>query len=475
MVTTYLYHQHLINKKNITMETQEIIQTIKDLFAGVDELNWGKVENTLSEKVWIDYSSMTGGSPSLQTAREIMDTWAGFLPGFDKTDHRLSDFDISVDGNTAVAHFAGIADHFLNNDVWTPEGTYDAELQKKNNRWRFTKLKFNFVKQEGNANLPALAGEVVKAQKSIRAEKVKFQSEGLTLSGNLFFPPNYDSKKRYPAVVVSGSWTTVKEQMAGLYAKRLAQAGFITLAFDFRNFGESEGQPKFYESPALKKTDIQNAVTFLSNRPDVDPERIGAFGVCAGAMYTLMAASEDKRIRSVVTAASWLHDPEAVKLFYGGAEGVENRINAGLASKKKFSDTGEVDYVPTISDTDASAAMFGPYDYYLNPKRGAIPQWSADKFAVMSWIDWLTTNPMGSAEKLTAPTLMIHSDGAVLPEYTKNYFSRIATADKKLHWMKTDLPSPFHQFNYYDQEPEVREVVREATKWLNVKFSFINN
>ena len=308
-----------------------------------------------------------------------------------------------------------------------------------------------------------------KMSNQITKQNVQFLSEGLTLKGNLFLPENYDSNKKYPAIVVSGSWTTVKEQMAGLYAERLAKQGFITLAFDFRNFGESEGQPRFFESPSMKKTDIVNSVSYLNTLSIVDKDKIGVLGVCAGSMYTLMAASEDKRIKAVVTVASWLHDAEAVKLFYGGEEGVQSKIKAAQDAKKKFAETGIVDYIPTISETNANAAMYGPYDYYLNPKRGALPQWSADKFAVMSWEDWLTTNPMPSAKKLTSPTLMIHSDGAVLPQYTKNYFNEIATNDKKLHWMKTELQSPYHQFNYYDQEPEVSEAVLEASKWFRVK------
>ena len=171
----------------------------------------------------------------------------------------------------------------------------------------------------------------------------------------------------------------------------------------------------------------------------------------------------------MVTAASWLHDAEAVKLFYGGEEGVREKIDAARSAKEKYAATGEVEYIPSISTTDASAAMYGPYDYYLNQERGAIPEWSSDKFAVMSWETWLTTNPMPSAEKLMIPTLMIHSDGAVLPQYTKNYFENIASNDKKLHWMKTDLETPFHQFNYYDQNTEVSESVREASKWFTEK------
>jgi len=87
----------------------------------------------------------------------------------------------------------------------------------------------------------------------------------------------------------------------------------------------------------------------------------------------------------------------------------------------------------------------------------------------MSWEDWLTTDPMPTASKLTSPTLMIHSDGAVLPQYTKNYFEKIATADKKLHWMETELESPYHQFNFYDQDTEVTEAINEATNWFATK------
>lgn len=307
------------------------------------------------------------------------------------------------------------------------------------------------------------------SQNQEHMKKVNFNSEGANLVGNLYYPSNYEEGKSYPAIVVSGSWTTVKEQMAGLYAEKLSEQGFITLAFDFRNFGESEGEPRFYESPEMKKVDVKNAVTYLTTLGEVDVTRIGAFGVCAGAMYTLMAASEDARIKSVVTAASWLHDEEAVKLFYGGEAGVREKIDAAKKAKIQFAENGTVEYIPAISTTDTTAAMYGPYDYYLNPERGAIEQWSADKFAVMSWEDWLTTNPMPSAKNLTCPTLMIHSDGTVLPQYTKNFFNDIKAEDKKLHWMETELESPFHQFNYYDQDAEVNESVKEATEWFGMK------
>ncbi|OJJ23986.1 alpha/beta hydrolase [marine bacterium AO1-C] len=300
-------------------------------------------------------------------------------------------------------------------------------------------------------------------------EQVTFKSEGLNLKGNLYYPKGYEAGKAYPALVVSGSWTTVKEQMAGLYAQKLAEQGFITLAFDFRNFGESEGEPRYYESPNMKTVDVKNAVSFLETLPEVSKAQIGAFGVCAGAMYTVMAAADDDRIKAVATVAAWLHDAEAVKLFYGGEEGVQAKITAAKAAKEKYAQSGVIDYIPSISTTDKSAAMFGPYDYYLNPKRGAIPQWSADKFAVMTWEDWLTADPMPSASKIKVPTLMVHSDGAVLPNYAKKFYEKLGTSDKKLHWMKTELESPYHQFKYYDQDAEVNESVKEVSSWFQAK------
>ncbi|MEM7029519.1 MAG: alpha/beta hydrolase [Chloroflexota bacterium] len=300
-------------------------------------------------------------------------------------------------------------------------------------------------------------------------KKVTFKSEGIALVGNLYYPTNFSEDKQYPAIVVSGSWTTVKEQMAGLYAAKLAQAGFVTLAFDFRNFGESEGEPRFYESPKLKTVDIQNAVSYLTSLPEVESNQIGAFGVCAGAGYTLVAATQDTRIKSVVTTASWLHDGEAVKLFYGGEAGVEAKIQAARAAKRIYAANGVVEYIPAISTTDESAAMYGPYDYYLNPERGAILEWSADKFAVMTWEDWLTFDPTTMAKDVKVPTLMIHSDGAVLPDYTKQYFEKLGTEDKALHWVETDLESPFHQFSFYDQPEEVDLSVDKAQAWFSQK------
>jgi fermentation-respiration switch protein FrsA (DUF1100 family) len=284
-------------------------------------------------------------------------------------------------------------------------------------------------------------------------KQIKFSSDDLVLTGNLFTPAGFDTGRTCPAILVGGSWTTVKEQMSGLYAKELAKQGFVTLAIDPRYFGESEGQPRFWENPAAKIADFHNAVTYLQTVPGVDPDRIFLTAICASAGYMANVAALDSRIKGWATVAAWLHDGEAVKMVYGGEEGVRSKIAQAKAAKQVFADTGQVEYVPAISRTDERAAMVGDFDYYLNPDRGAVPNWTADRFAVMSWEDWLTFDPMAVATKIQVPTIMIHSDGAVLADYTKRFFSKIPQQEKVLHWTVGT------QFDFYDQPLQVSEAV----------------
>ena len=165
--------------------------------------------------------------------------------------------------------------------------------------------------------------------------------------------------------------------MAGTYAQRLAEKGYATLAFDFRFYGESEGEPRQYESPEHKIKDIQNAVTYLSSLPLIYTGRIGGLGVCASSGYMAHAAGRDARIRSLTLVAPWLHNAELVEDLYGGEEGVAERTEIGLAARRKYEETGRGRLRPGGERRRTrTPAMVGPFDYYLNPERGVIPEWS---------------------------------------------------------------------------------------------------
>lgn len=284
-------------------------------------------------------------------------------------------------------------------------------------------------------------------------QKIQFYSEGVRLAGHLYFPDHFSPSQHYPAIIVGGSWTTVKEQMSGLYAERLSRHGFITLAFDPRYFGESEGEPRFWENPEAKIADYNNAVSFLQTVKGVDREKIFLAAVCASAGYMAALAAKNEQVKGLATIAGWLHDAESVRLIYGGEEGVREKLDNAALARKSFEERGEVKYIPAISTSDASAAMFGDYDYYLNPLRGGIPQWSADKFAVISWQGWLTFDPMSYAVSIRQPVLMVHGDGAVLAENARRFFDNIPHSQKVLYWTNGS------QFDFYDNPLQVNEAV----------------
>ena len=95
------------------METQKIISTVSAIFNGTDERNWSKVENSFAEQVVLDYTSMVGGEPSKMSPREITTAWQTILPGFDASQHNLSDFKVTIDGDKAIVTNEGHALHYI--------------------------------------------------------------------------------------------------------------------------------------------------------------------------------------------------------------------------------------------------------------------------------------------------------------------------------------------------------------------------
>lgn len=140
----------------------------------------------------------------------------------------------------------------------------------------------------------------VDTQSGVNVRKVSFlRSNNIVLIGNLFLPKDFDKSKRYPAIISVHPAGSVKEQSAGLYAYRLAENGFVTLAFDATYAGESGGTPHGSEAPYGRIEDIRYAVDYLVSLAFVDEKRIGALGLCAGGGYVIAAAPTERRIRAV--------------------------------------------------------------------------------------------------------------------------------------------------------------------------------
>ena len=146
------------------------------------------------------------------------------------------------------------------------------------------------------ANTENIPGEV-------NIHPVAYMLNGNRIAANVYTPAGYEclGDKKYPAVTVAHPNGGVKEQVAGLFAQKLAGMGYVAIAADASYQGESEGTPRQRDYPANRIDDVSGMVDFLVSLPYVDADRIASLGICGGGGYTLAAAQIDKRIKAVAT------------------------------------------------------------------------------------------------------------------------------------------------------------------------------
>lgn len=128
-------------------------------------------------------------------------------------------------------------------------------------------------------------------------EPVEFFSEGYKLQGILEVP---EGRGRVPAIVLCAGYGGIKERILPDISRKLVEAGYAVLRFDYRGFGESEG-PKDRLFPLEQVEDIRNALTFVSQDKRVDGVRLGLFGISFGGGNAAYTAGVDARVRCVVS------------------------------------------------------------------------------------------------------------------------------------------------------------------------------
>jgi len=199
--------------------------------------------------------------------------------------------------------------------------------------------------------------------------KVTFETQyGLTLAADLYTPKNAEGK--LAAIAVSGPFGAVKEQSSGLYAMRMAERGFVALAFDPSYTGESSGEPRRTASPDINTEDFMAAVDYLSQLDNVDPERIGIIGICGWGGIALNAAAADPRIKA--TVASTMYDMTRVSGngYFDSEDKEESRHGAREAmGRQRLADPmamagGVVDPLPE----DAPQFVKDYHAYYKTPR-----------------------------------------------------------------------------------------------------------
>jgi len=245
----------------------------------------------------------------------------------------------------------------------------------------------------------------------VNIHPVRYKLNGLAIAANVYTPSHYDSGKKYPTIVVAHPNGGVKEQVAGLYAQRLAEQGYITITADAAYQGASAGLPRNVDKPSYRIEDIHGMADFISAYAGVDAARIGLLGICGGGGYSLAAAQTDKRFK-VIATVSMFNSGRVRRNGYADSQlnTLQARLQQASAARAQEAAGGAVIYAGDANLTDEQIARL-PFDLYRQGyeyywKTHAHPN-STFKYTMSSLLDLARFDATDHLDLIDQPLLMI--------------------------------------------------------------------
>lgn len=245
----------------------------------------------------------------------------------------------------------------------------------------------------------------------VNIHPVKYDLHGIQIAANVYTPADYDPAKKYPTVVVAHPNGGVKEQVAGLYAQRLAEHGYITITADAAYQGASGGMPRSVDKPANRIEDIHGMADYISQYPGVDTARIGLLGICGGGGYSLKAAQTDKRFKALATLSMF----DSGRVRRNGYQDsqiatIQERLKLASEARAKEAATGDVSYSGDANLTDEQIAKL-PFDLY---RQGYAYYWkthahpnSTFRYTTSSLLDLMRFDAQSNMDLINQPLLMM--------------------------------------------------------------------
>ena len=290
----------------------------------------------------------------------------------------------------------------------------------------------------------------------VNIHPVSYELHGIKIAANVYTPANYnpeDKSKTYPAIVIAHPNGGTKEQVAGLFAQRLAQLGYITIAADAAYQGASGGEPRHTDKPQSRTEDIHGMASFILSYPGVDSKRLGALGICGGGGYTLNAAKSDKRFAAVATISMFNTGLVRRNGYMDSAlDTIQERLAQASAAhaaevlKGEVALTGTVDFSEITPERLKSITndlyregleYYGRTHYHPN---------STFSYTTSSLMELMTWDARDQIELINVPLLMIAGSKADSLYMTKDAFAlAIGTQDKELF----EIDGATHIQTYY--------------------------
>ena len=271
----------------------------------------------------------------------------------------------------------------------------------------------------------------------VNIHPVTYSLDGIEISANFYTPANFDASRKYPTVVVAHPNGGVKEQVAGLYAQRLAEQGYIAITADAAYQGASGGQPRSVDKPSHRIEDIHGMADYMSRFPWVDKARMGLLGICGGGGYSLAAAQTDKRFKAVATI-SMFNSGRVRRNGYVDSQlqTIQQRLQQATDARAQEAAGGEVLYSGDANLSDEQIAKL-PFDLY---RQGYAYYWkthahpnSTFRYTTSSLLDLMRFDATDQIALINQPLLMIAGSKADSLYMTEDAFAKATgTTDKEL-------------------------------------------
>jgi fermentation-respiration switch protein FrsA (DUF1100 family) len=295
-------------------------------------------------------------------------------------------------------------------------------------------------------------------------EKVKFKSGGINCLGDLYTPEGHRAGSRGPALVIGHGFSMVREALveeAGYFQR----AGYLTLAIDYRTFGDSEGEPRGQLFPLNESEDYRNAISYLETREEVDPSRIGIWGTSFGGAMVIYTGAVDRRAKAVVAQVPVVNGRRWMQSLRTSDLWLELLDKLDDDRRRRFR-TGEGARLPVTGLANQGTFCAMPADApiltFLEEAKKNLKTWRSDlvlesvekiiEFNPESVIHQISPRPLCIV--VTAGYDMIHPIEHILDAYQK------ANEPKKIALL------PYDQLGFYT-EPGRGEAMRVAIEWFN--------
>jgi fermentation-respiration switch protein FrsA (DUF1100 family) len=264
---------------------------------------------------------------------------------------------------------------------------------------------------------------------------VSFESDNETLRGWLYLPGNISPGERLPGIVLANALTAVKEINLPEYAEQFAKAGFAAIIFDYRYWGESSGEPRYHIAPMEHRADISNALTFLVNQPEVDPDRIGGWGISMGGGHMLFLATWEPRLKAVIATSTGIDPPregrqmskEEALIRYDELVSASQKERAG---RTKANITTLQAWCPA-PDEGCALPVKEAYDFYEKARQSYAPTFQ-NKLSSTSFANMQGDDVAFAIHLARAPILILHPDQDVVPVENVLFYYKRAPEPKRL-------------------------------------------